>query len=292
MGLVEIMLSSILRRVFSVCYCGVWRCRGVNSIARRAMYALPFLAYVYDRCLLQPSLPNEDITVAWDDQRIMIENPRHNVISQDILLKGVWEPEVTEYLCPRIKAGMTVIDVGADTGYYTLLFAKRVGRLGRVVAFEPIPSARETLEHNIRLNNYTNVTVCDFALFSSNGLFILEGPRELSRINPMRSGMQKGGIEIQTRIFDECTGGLNIRKIDVVKIDVEGAEMDVLHGMRQSLEKYHPELLVEVHPDHLAHFSYEHKDLLRFLESMKYRVQPVDRPDLNFKHGNITISCT
>jgi FkbM family methyltransferase len=283
--------SPIPKKLLSLCYHTVWRCGGLRSILRRVLYGLPSLEYLYNRFLLEPSLPNEDLVIPWDNQLILIENPRHNGISQDIFLKGVWEPEVTKYICPRIKPGMTVMDIGADTGYYTLLFAKRVGRPGRVIAFEPIPSARETLERNISLNNYTNITVCDFALFSSNGSAVLESPRELSRINPRKTMNENGDIKIQTKIFDECFSELNIQTIDIAKIDVEGAELDVLHGMRHSLGKYHPALLIEVHPDHLRHFSYRPEDLVEFLDDMKYCVHPVDKPSLNFKNGNIAIYC-
>ena len=197
----------------------------------------------------------------------------------------------TKYICPRITSGMMAIDIGADIGYYTLLFAKRVRKLGRVIAFEPIPSAIKMLERNIRLNNYGNVTVCDFALFSTNGSVILEAPRELSRINPGKISHETNGIEIQTRVFDECVPELDIQKIDLVKIDVEGAELDVLRGMRRSLEKYHPALLVEVHPNGLVHFNYRPEDLLEFLKDMKYYPRPVDQPALDFKNGNVTIYC-
>ncbi len=286
------MVSTVLKNLLGHYYFVSVKFRGLHSFARRMLYRHPLLVRLCNKYVLQPSLPNEDLVLSWDGQRILIENPRHNVISQDMFLKGVWEPEVTEYICPRIKPGMTVIDVGADTGYYTLLFAKRVGRVGRVIAFEPIPSAREALKRNISLNNYTNITVCDFALYSSNSFTVLEAPREVSRINPRKTKNEKNCIQIQTRIFDECVPELNIQEIEMVKIDVEGAELDVLYGMRHSLEKYHPALLVEVHPNYLSHFSHTPEDLIRFLVDVKYSVHPVDKPSLGFDVGNITVYCS
>jgi FkbM family methyltransferase len=285
------MLSCILKNLLSHYYLASGRFGRLHGIARSMLYRHPLLVHLCNKYLLQPSLPNEDLVLSWDDQLILLENPRHNVISQEIFLKGVWEPAVTEYVCPRIKPGMTVIDVGADTGYYTLLFARRVGRVGKVIAFEPIPSARETLERNISLNDYTNITVCDFALFSSNSLMVLEAPRELSRIDPRKTKNEKTGIQIQTKSFDECVSQLNIQRIDLVKIDVEGAELDVLYGMRHSLEKYHPALLVEVHSHYLTHFGYTTEDLGGFLDDMKYGLHPVDKPSLDLRNGNTTIYC-
>jgi len=261
-------------------------------IIRASLKRLPFLRYVYDKCFLQRRLPNQELILSWDGQRIMIRNPRHSLIGREMFLNGIWEPEVTKYICPRIAQGMTVIDVGADIGYYTLLFAKRVGTEGRVIAFEPIPSAIEKLEQNIRLNGYTNVTVCHYALFSSSGHAILESPFQLSRINPAKTTSEKKDIQVQTRVFDECVSNLKVQRIDLVKIDVEGAELDVLHGMRHSLERYHPALLIEVHPNTIGYFNHGSEDLVKFLAAMKYCTHPVDKSSLNFENGNITIYCT
>jgi FkbM family methyltransferase len=187
----------------------------------------------------------------------------------------MWEPQVTEYISQKIEKGMTVLDIGADIGYYTLLFAKRVSKNGRVIAFEPIPSAREKLLQNVKMNGYKHITVCDFALFSSNGSATLEGPLKISRIAPKREKKLKNDIEVQTRIFDECLQDLRINRIDIVKIDVEGAELDVLHGMKLSLSKYQPSVLVEIHPEGLKTFGYTSSDLFEFMESMGYRPHPI-----------------
>ena len=237
-------------------------------------------------------MPNEDVVLAFDDQRIIVHNPRKNVIGQELFLKGLWELEVTRYISSRITPGMTILDVGADIGYYTLLFAKRVGRQGRVIAFEPIPAARATLEKNIRLNGYRNVSVLDYALYDINGSFVLEGPLDVSRINPLKAGEGENDLTIETRIFDDCLKALAVDHIDLVKIDVEGAEMNVLEGMKTSLQKFHPALLVEVHPEHLGKFNKTTEDLMQFLDGMGYGVTPVDKSALNFEEGNITIYCT
>ncbi|MDY6836576.1 MAG: FkbM family methyltransferase [Thermodesulfobacteriota bacterium] len=236
-------------------------------------------------------MPNEDVVLGFDDQLIIVHNPRRNVIGQEIFLKGVWEPEVTRYIASRIRPGMTILDVGADIGYYTLLFAKRVGPQGMVFAFEPIPEACVTLEKNIRLNGYQNVRVLDYALYDSNGFFVLEGPLDISRINPLKAGEGENDLRVETRVFDDCLEELDVDCIDLVKIDVEGAEMNVLEGMKKSLQKFHPALLVEVHPNYLGSFNRASEDLMEFLDDMGYRITPVDRPALNFQKGNITIHC-
>ena len=286
------MPTNILSRAFPVCYNAILRRRSLSGAVRWVLYKQSFLTHLYNKFFLQPSLPDHDLVIDWDGQRIFIENPRRNIISQSLFLRGVWEPEVTEFITARIGPGMTAIDVGADTGYYTLLFAKRVGKLGRVVAFEPIPSARGVLEDNLRLNNYTNVTISDVALFSINGTMTLDAPRDLSRIAPNKTHSHESAIEIQTRVFDECVAELQLSTIDLVKIDVEGAELNVLLGMRGSIEEYHPALLIEIHPQHLAHFDHNVEDLIELLKNMKYRLTPVDKPLLDFTKDNVTAYCT
>ena len=229
--------------------------------------------------------------LSFDEQRILVHNPRENVIGQDIFLKGSWEPEVTRFICPRIRKGMTILDVGADIGYYTLLFAKRVGADGRVIAFEPIPAARATLQQNILLNAYNNVSILDYALYDSEGIVVLEGPLDVSRINPSKQETGEDGLKIRTRSFDRCVGELSLDRIDMAKIDVEGAELNVLMGMVNTLEKHHPALLVEVHPTYLGLFNHDPDDLLRILKQMNYTIYPVDKPKLSFETENITIYC-
>ena len=285
------MQSAILKDVFRLCYNIAWKFRGLSAITQRILHRVVPIGHLYNRFLLQPSLPNENVVLPFDGQQILVHNPRKNVIGQEIFLRGCWEPEVTEYVCDRIRSGMTVLDVGADIGYYTLLFAKRVGPQGRILAFEPIPEALATLNYNIRLNRYQNVTVLEYGLYNENGSFILEGPLDVSRINPARSDQGKKDLTITTRVFDECARELGIRRIDLVKIDVEGAEMSVLEGMIHTLKAQHPALLVEVHPMYLGLFGHGAEGLIRFLWDMEYSIHPVDHPVLDLRGGNITIYC-
>jgi len=258
---------------------------------RRALHKVPSLQYVYCKWFVR-CLPNRDLVVPWDGQQIMVRNPRQSLIGRELLVNGIWEAEVTNFICGRVSRDMTVIDVGADIGYYTLLFARRVGKEGRVIAFEPIPEAKERLEDNVGLNGYANVTICDFALFSSEGQVVLEGPLQLSRINLFKSNTENKDIRVMTRVFDQVVPEFELHRIDLVKIDVEGAELDVLRGMEGSLKMYHPHLLIEVHPDYLSHFDCGPEDLLGFLHAMKYTIQAVDKGTVTFSQGNITIYCT
>jgi len=187
---------------------------------------------------------------------------------------------------------MTVLDVGADIGYYTLLFAKRVGEAGRVIAFEPIPSARDKIEANIRLNKYHNVTVCEKALFSGSGKAVLEDPFRLSRLNTGKTASEGNDIEIQMVTFDEYGALLELSRLDLVKIDVEGAEVDVLMGMQKTINAYRPSLLIEIHPTQIMHFGHSVEKLLNLLKNMGYSYAPVDKKTIKSSDDNVTVYCT
>ena len=99
--------------------------------------------------LREARLPDHDVEFALNGHRLKAFPPRRNKISRYIHEHGVWEPEVTRCAQERIRPGMRVWDIGADVGYFALLFARLAGPVGRVRAFEPIPKARLRLEEKI-----------------------------------------------------------------------------------------------------------------------------------------------
>ena len=181
---------------------------------------------------------------------------------------GTWEPEVLQVVTSTIKPGMTVIDIGAHIGYYSLLFAKCVGSAGRIFSFEPLPGNFALLQKNIQLNNLHQVTTFNQAIFSSNREITLTVPDD--QPNPgsgsayIHGGAQEFRVEaISVDAFCEESA---IRP-DILKMDVEGAEYEVLMGARETISRCRPKLLIELHhfdgnlaahpvPDLLAGWGY------------------------------------
>ena len=93
------------------------------------------------------------------DGLTMYLNPRDRVITPSMLAYGTWEPVETSLLLDNLRPGDTVIDVGANVGYYTLLAARKVGPRGKVVAFEPDPESFSFLKRNVKANGFTNVVL-------------------------------------------------------------------------------------------------------------------------------------
>jgi FkbM family methyltransferase len=218
-------------------------------------------------------LPNRDVWVEMDGQAILLPNPRRNVLSQMVYLNGDWEKPVTLLLKKEIHTGMTVIDVGAHIGYFTLIMAKRVGKQGRVFAFEPNPDVHMYLRQNFERNGLSQVTVCSIALFREEGSAVLEGRDSLNAGLSLRKSPSEGTVPMAA--YDRIAGSMGIGKVDLVKMDVEGAEMDILLGMRELLKQDHPSLVIEVHKKLLRRFGHSESELRAYVEEAGYVIQDI-----------------
>lgn len=143
-----------------------------------------------------------------------------------------------------VRPGQSVADVGANIGYYGLLFAQAVGPSGRVACIEPEPDNVAELRRNVEGNRLANVEVVPVAVGASTGTVSLRGG-----INGAVVEDGLGEVQVPLRTLDELLGD---RPVDFIKIDVEGYEGHVLEGAARLLEEQRPALFVEIHPGFLA----------------------------------------
>ena len=166
---------------------------------------------------------------------------------------GQYEPEVAAALCKYCRPGMTVFDIGANAGYITMLLANLVGNSGQVHAFEPIPENVQFLMETLNMNKITNVTVHQFAVADCEGEAqmvydgVFDGYSTLLRGgHGYYTGRAANTILVKTITLDQFCRDACISRIDLVKMDIEGAEMLALEGMSQVLSSsYRPILIVE-----------------------------------------------
>lgn len=158
---------------------------------------------------------------------------------------GVYNPYLTRLFKRILKPGDTVVDGGANIGYFSLLAARCVGARGQVHAFEPIPQTFETLAYNVRLNALSTVQTNRLALSSCSGELHFEVPVEeqagnglglgrLASIALRGSGMQ---VVAQAGTLDEYSRRAGIDFIKLVKLDIEGSESAAIEGMRCLLQE-------------------------------------------------------
>jgi len=188
---------------------------------------------------------------------------------------GTWEPEVFRAVTATVKPGMTVIDIGAHIGYYTLLFSKYVGPNGYVFSFEPLPGNYALLQKNILLNNLQNVHPLNQAVFLRTQEIVITVPDE--QPNPGSGSMytEKGAKQyhVDAVSLDDYCEKSAIRP-DLLKMDVEGAEYDVLMGAVNTIDRYRPKLLIELHHFDGNLAAHPVPDLLK---GWGYQIQWVER---------------
>jgi len=191
------------------------------------------------------------------------------------LMHGNFENTETRFVQKFLRTGMTVVDVGAHHGLYTLLASKGVGRCGKVIAFEPSPRERRRLLRHIRVNACWNVAVEACALGDEVGeadLFVVEGwsdwcnslrpPAVTERTKPIRVGVER---------LDDVLWRLQVDAVDFIKLDAEGAELSVLQGARELLRgASRPVILAEVQDLRTQPWGYRARDIIEFLVRENY----------------------
>lgn len=161
---------------------------------------------------------------------------------------GTWEPEIVAPILANVKRGMTAVDIGAHIGYYTLLLSKCVGSAGRVISYEPLPANFALLRQNIELNGLRQVQAFPQAVFSQCAELELNGPNDAANPGTASLVCDTGGKRsaVSAVTLDSVMADLGLRP-DFIKIDVEGAETDVLLGAKETIARWHPKMLIELH---------------------------------------------
>jgi FkbM family methyltransferase len=192
------------------------------------------------------------------------------------VLKGSFDKPECDFLSRFLQPGMTVLDVGAHHGYYALLASSRVGGAGRVFAFEPSPRERKKLTWHIRWNRCSNVEVLDTAMGSKAGeaeLFVAAG-RETG-CNSLRPPAVRGTpkkVSVPVDTLDDFLLRREIKRVDFIKMDVEGAELSVMQGAGNLLSgTQRPVVLVEVCDLRTAAWGYAAPEILKHLSERAYQ---------------------
>lgn len=174
-----------------------------------------------------------------------------------------------------LKKGDTFIDVGANQGEYSLWAARKVGSKGKVVAFEPMTQLFEQLTENIRLNKSFKNTISPVKLGLSDKkgevtLYASEDSNEGTNTiyNTDKFSIELGKIQLDT--LDEQLDNLKINTVNFLKIDVEGAELQVLKGAVNTLKNNRPILLLEINKDACIAGGYLPEDILELLKPFNY----------------------
>jgi len=192
------------------------------------------------------------------------------------LIYNQFEQMETRFVERLLRPGMTVIDAGAHHGLYTLLASKRIGRKGRVIAFEPSPRECERLEKHLRMNRCSNADLVACALGEDPGetdLYMVDGFQDwCNSLRPPAVDEPIRAVRVSVRRLDDVLAELEVTKVDFIKLDVEGAELSVLYGATKLLQsESRPAILAEVQDIRTQPWGYPAREIIQCLIRMDYR---------------------
>lgn len=192
-------------------------------------------------------------------------------------IHGIHEPTETNKIKNEINSGDVILDIGANIGYYTLMFARLVGKNGQVYAFEPEQYNFNLLKENITLNNYNNVQIEQVAVSNFNGKATLHISKNKTGMHRLHQSVYcENSTEVDVLKIDDYLMKKNIKKIDFIKIDVEGAELDVLQGMINTIIQNKVKLLLEFIPENLVEHMAIPMELLKFLTDHNFEIYAIE----------------
>ena len=228
--------------------------------------------------------PEKRIIISYDGGAKLAVHPA-DWIGALIYWRGHHMNFTDSFLGDIIRSDMVIADVGANIGEFAVYFAKRVPQ-GRVLAFEPVPSNRSDLMHNIRLNGLENVEVFPFALSDKAGEGVMFTHAEsdvyahygLTQRSGSYTLVKREEYGVMTRVFgtfetktmDEACVGL--ARLDLIKVDVEGADLAVLQGGTRTIKRFRPILFVECNEAALNGAGKTGMDLIGFIKNLGYRI--------------------
>lgn len=203
-----------------------------------------------------------------------------------LLLDGYADAYLTSYFDAYVKTSQTVVDVGANIGYYSLLLAHRVGRKGKILAFEANPQLGSLIYRNFEANSYQDrLTVVNKVVADKTGFVVLNtvggypGSSTIGQITDayaQKHFATLSPVEVESVTLDAYFGA-DIPRIDVLKIDVEGSEAHVLRGARKVLERQEKILVFcEFNPPLLEFCGTRPLEFLQELRSYGFIIQTLD----------------
>lgn len=224
------------------------------------------LSVVLPKILLpNPQFVGEHILQTLHGLKLKINPSVDSGVELSVFETGTYEKGILTFLKRNLNSGDCFVDVGANIGLMTLVASQCVGNSGKVISYEAHPETVKILEFNLNLNSISNVEVCNYALGSTNCSSIIYDNWHINR----------GGASLIVKTENSAAYSVEIRRLDdsrdstihpkIIKIDVEGFELEVLKGAEETIKKFKPILIIELSSK--RDNSYSINELMDFIES-------------------------
>lgn len=224
------------------------------DLAKVVTAYLNSLEFSNRRLLAPPTM--DDIQLVQLDRFAMYLSPSDHAVGREILNSKTYEPNVTRILDERVRPGMTVLDVGANIGYFILLMSVLVGREGRCIAIEPNPRNVKLLLASKNLNRFEQLEILQAAAGNTWGILQLNTSYSNGVVSPVNAKSIQEIFQRETVLSLKIDGILppDVR-VDLIKIDVEGSEFNALSGALRCIENDRPLIISEFMPGGLRGVS-------------------------------------
>ncbi|BAZ43953.1 methyltransferase FkbM family protein [Chondrocystis sp. NIES-4102] len=193
---------------------------------------------------------------------------------------GTYELPIQEIFQQNLHAGDVFYDIGANVGFFSIIAAKLVGNSGQVYSFEPGETNAKSVRHNAQLNNFTHIEVIEKAVSETSG----EGELILAKYSGGHALATAdappdvaGRVTIDLVSIDDLIAENSIKPPNFVKIDIEGAELSALKGMKETIRKYQPTIIYEVDDGDSLAYQRKYQELEAFFKTLDYQVKPVNQ---------------
>lgn len=211
--------------------------------------------YLYASLITNFDIPNNYL-LFWDDLDIFHE------IFIDNLYDKLFIP----------KKGDIVLDIGASRGWYACKISEQVGEQGRIIAIEPDPNNFYFLKKNIEINKLNNITPLNLGVWSKKRELILNTNKYASQIEIVRNSSKNSRIHTKVDKIDNIFANLNLEKISLIKIDIEGAEIEAIKGAFKVLSNSKDICLIIAAYHKIVRGIESYKYLVPFLEKSNFKV--------------------
>jgi FkbM family methyltransferase len=213
----------------------------------------------------------------------LMAHPQKGTLTRAVIRRGHWEPQETDAFIGCLQPGAFIVDVGANFGHYAMVASKFTGPDGLVVAFEPHRATFALLQENCALQACQNIKPVQAGVAAENGELALTG----DTANPGGHSFVAANVyghgdtehvpvhALDSYLTDHHPG----RKLDVIKIDVQGLEGQVIRGAAETIERDRPILFIEISPVPMRNAGEDYRDLLHFFEQQRYTVHLLDQTD-------------
>lgn len=249
----------------------------------KTLFKIPFFRIryfgFYKRLFKPRNLFRGQSAICRFDNNLKIKADLEEWIQQHIYFLGTWDEPGSKFLKNYLKYGNVFMDIGANIGCYSLIASKIVGLEGEVHAFEPVSKVFDKMLFNIQLNQLSNITTNRKAVYESSGLleFFLSSNENAGMSGIFHHDTESGEIEkVESITIDEYVEKKNITRIDLIKIDIEGAELFALKGMKNTINQFKPVIIMEVSEDVLQNIPVKKNEALDLMEDLNYVRKGID----------------